>query len=181
MARQNIYTGAAPNDGTGDTLRNAFTKVNENFIENYASISSLTIGLNDINASVTALGVATNTNITALGTTLNAQILSTNSNITALSIATNSSIANTNANVATLNATVNNIIEELGGTVNGNVLDIDADCGSSVSVYTLYDPRFDGGSVATVFGVYNPSLDGGSSFNKVYSASYIDGGSSAQI
>lgn len=35
MAQQLIGIGAAPNDGTGDTLRDAMDKVNENFTELY--------------------------------------------------------------------------------------------------------------------------------------------------
>jgi hypothetical protein len=35
MARQNIGIGAAPNDGTGDTLRVGGDKINDNFIECY--------------------------------------------------------------------------------------------------------------------------------------------------
>ena len=35
MARQNIFTGTTANDGTGDTLRNAATKINANFREVY--------------------------------------------------------------------------------------------------------------------------------------------------
>lgn len=35
MARQNINIGAVANDGTGDTLRDAFDKVNDNTIELY--------------------------------------------------------------------------------------------------------------------------------------------------
>ena len=37
MARQNIGVGTNPNDATGDTLRVAFGKVNNNFIELYSS------------------------------------------------------------------------------------------------------------------------------------------------
>jgi hypothetical protein len=37
MAKQTIYTGAAANDKTGDQLRTAFTKVNDNFTELYAT------------------------------------------------------------------------------------------------------------------------------------------------
>ena len=36
MTRQNINTGTSANDGTGDTLRNAGTKINANFAEVYA-------------------------------------------------------------------------------------------------------------------------------------------------
>jgi hypothetical protein len=35
MARQNINTGSTANDGTGDTLRAAGDKINENFVEIY--------------------------------------------------------------------------------------------------------------------------------------------------
>jgi len=40
MAKQTIFTGTIANDGTGDTLRESFTKVNENFTENYNSIAN---------------------------------------------------------------------------------------------------------------------------------------------
>lgn len=35
MTRQNISTGTTANDGTGDTLRSAGTKINQNFVELY--------------------------------------------------------------------------------------------------------------------------------------------------
>ena len=35
MAQQTINIGTAPNDGTGDPLRNAFNKANLNFTELY--------------------------------------------------------------------------------------------------------------------------------------------------
>lgn len=37
MAQQTINIGAIPNDGSGDPLRTAFTKINSNFTELYAS------------------------------------------------------------------------------------------------------------------------------------------------
>ena len=40
MAKQTINTGTAPNDRTGDTLRSAFTKINQNFTELYAGSGS---------------------------------------------------------------------------------------------------------------------------------------------
>ena len=33
MTRQNLFTGSAANDGTGDTLRGAANKINDNFVE----------------------------------------------------------------------------------------------------------------------------------------------------
>lgn len=48
MAKQVIGVGAAPNDGNGDNLRNAFIKVNDNFTELYdddaADVSSIIAG-----------------------------------------------------------------------------------------------------------------------------------------
>jgi hypothetical protein len=41
MAQQNINVGVAPNDGSGDTLRGAFTKTQDNFTELYGSVGSL--------------------------------------------------------------------------------------------------------------------------------------------
>lgn len=56
MARQSISTGSQANDGTGDTLRDAFNKVNLNFDEIYASpiISDfISISGNEIRANRT--------------------------------------------------------------------------------------------------------------------------------
>ena len=51
MARQPINIGTNNNDGTGDNLRNAMTKINENFIELYqdsASNTNISITTNEI-------------------------------------------------------------------------------------------------------------------------------------
>ena len=37
MAQQTINIGASPNDGTGDFVRDAFDKTNDNFTELYSS------------------------------------------------------------------------------------------------------------------------------------------------
>jgi hypothetical protein len=55
-AQQTVNVGSAPSDGTGDTLRNAFGKVNSNFRELYADQG---IGYGRLNATLTRL--ATNT------------------------------------------------------------------------------------------------------------------------
>lgn len=41
MAYQPVDIGAAPNDGTGDPIRDAFDKVNDNFVEVYAGLTGL--------------------------------------------------------------------------------------------------------------------------------------------
>ena len=40
MAKQTINTGTYSNDGTGDVLREAFIKINENFSELYLNVDS---------------------------------------------------------------------------------------------------------------------------------------------
>lgn len=57
MARQIINIGSSANDGTGDPLRTAFDKINDNFQEVYGATS---VGTNiDISANTIA---STNTN-----------------------------------------------------------------------------------------------------------------------
>ena len=56
MSLANVYTGAAANDGTGDPLRSAFTKINQNF----ANLAAITGNANVVvfssgNANVTAI------------------------------------------------------------------------------------------------------------------------------
>lgn len=41
MARQNINIGVTSNDGTGDPLRDAMDKVNDNFVELYANVANM--------------------------------------------------------------------------------------------------------------------------------------------
>lgn len=41
MAQQTIGIGSAPNDGTGDTLRDAGDKINDNFTELYAAVGTI--------------------------------------------------------------------------------------------------------------------------------------------
>jgi hypothetical protein len=41
MAYQPVDIGSAPNDGTGDPIRDAFDKVNDNFVEVYAGLTGL--------------------------------------------------------------------------------------------------------------------------------------------
>ena len=65
MARQAINIGSSANDGTGDPLRTAFDKINDNFVELYGGdndINTLDANLNVNNFAITS-GV-TNGNIT---------------------------------------------------------------------------------------------------------------------
>lgn len=65
MARQNISTGTTANDGTGDTLRSAGQKINENFVEIYRKLGG--------DSDVLSTGVTfTNNNIIFEGTSADA-------------------------------------------------------------------------------------------------------------
>jgi hypothetical protein len=55
MTRQNISTGTTANDGTGDTLRSAGQKINENFAEVYQELSAYSSSV------ITANGAASST------------------------------------------------------------------------------------------------------------------------
>ena len=65
MARQNINIGSSANDGTGDPLRTAFDKINDNFVELYGSDNNInTLDANlDVNNFAITTGV-TNGDIT---------------------------------------------------------------------------------------------------------------------
>lgn len=63
MMRDNIFIGYAANDGSGDTLRTAFTKTNNNFIELYSNTryvnADYALKITDVNQMlyVTAAGL----------------------------------------------------------------------------------------------------------------------------
>ena len=57
MARQNINIGSSANDGTGDPLRTAFDKINDNFVELYGSDND--INTLDANLDVSTFAITT--------------------------------------------------------------------------------------------------------------------------
>lgn len=57
MTKQTVNTGTTANDGTGDGLRTAFTKVNSNFTEVYDALNNTTVG----NLELTNVGITGNT------------------------------------------------------------------------------------------------------------------------
>lgn len=55
MAQQVVNVGSAPNDGTGDTVRNGMIKINNNFTEiytTYIASGMITVGNSTVNSSV---------------------------------------------------------------------------------------------------------------------------------
>jgi len=62
MAKQTINIGSSANDGTGDPLRTAFTKINENFTELYGGDSDASTVLEHDSAPKLAGNLDTNNN-----------------------------------------------------------------------------------------------------------------------
>ena len=116
MAKQDIYLGVEGNDGTGDSIREAFRKANENFTELYAVFGqggtiSFT-ALNDTPTAITPNGVLIGN---TTGTELIQKTLSAGDGISIDNTsATNITITNTGANI---NADTSPI---LGGPLSGN-------------------------------------------------------------
>lgn len=62
MSIQLVNIGTVPNDGTGDLLRDAFDKVNDNFIELYSAPlvnTSITVGNTTVNSFLTGTSIKT--------------------------------------------------------------------------------------------------------------------------
>ena len=72
MAQKIINIGTVANDGTGDTIRGAFTNVNANFTEVYANIAGLT-------ANIASIDLGQNTTIQASFNVANAAFAQANS------------------------------------------------------------------------------------------------------
>ena len=64
MVQQIIETGTQPNDGLGDSVRTAGTKINENFTEVYTGVNNLQANVTALQANVTTLQA----NVTTLST-----------------------------------------------------------------------------------------------------------------
>jgi hypothetical protein len=85
MAKQTIGIGTSANDGTGDTLRVAMNKTNENFTEVY----KFTGWQSRVNTSTVSLSAATNNLITFTGATEgnnSLALLDANSRITPITL-----------------------------------------------------------------------------------------------
>ncbi len=67
MTRQNVNVGSTANDGTGDTLRVAGTKINQNFVELYSRIGGE--GVSFDSNHVVFEGLVTDAHQTSLGVT----------------------------------------------------------------------------------------------------------------
>lgn len=148
MAIQPINNGQAPNDGTGQTLRDAFSRVNENYLE----IQALLNGKSDVGHThpisdiigLQSLLTAIQGDITSINETISsypafeaqledllAQLNTINESITAL----NEQVAQQNDNIISINAVLDEILDLIA--------EIIADAQSLQNVLNI-------GSVATI-------------------------------
>lgn len=100
MPKQSVNIGTTANDGTGDPIRDAFTKVNQNFDEVYSSYiasGQITVGNSTVNSVVSNTG----------------GIIVSNSTV--------STVANTST-VKVGNSTVNTIITSAAVTVGNTII-----------------------------------------------------------
>ena len=115
MAQQTINVGSSPNDGTGDALRTAFDKTNQNFTDLYALVDAASQGVvntSQLSANLAnyqtlaglSANVATKTanNTSFVGTVSAANVVS-NAQLSA-NLANYQTTAGLSANVATLTA-----------------------------------------------------------------------------
>lgn len=122
MAQQTINIGSAANDGTGDPIRDAFDKVNDNFNEMYGSFvatGSITVGNSTVNSVVSNTGglvtgsstvnaVANSTNFAVANSTTSAVLdpgtltIGSNLSISTSTVTVGNSTVNTTYNVGQL-------------------------------------------------------------------------------
>lgn len=113
MAKQTVNIGSAPNDGTGDPIRDAFDKINFNFDEVYSSYTAtgaITVGNSTVNSVVSNTGGVIVSNST-VSTVVNTSVVKVG-NSTVNSVINSSSlvVGNTTVNSTSLfigNSTVN--------------------------------------------------------------------------
>ena len=99
MSIQSINIGSVADDGTGDPLRTAFGKTNDNFIELESNVSSLNSSVVSLNASVNLV----NSNLISTVTSVN----TVNSNLISTVTSVNTVNANLISNVSSLTASIN--------------------------------------------------------------------------
>lgn len=130
MSKQNINIGASANDGTGDTIRTAFGKVNDNFTEVYDAINvansvetdtSPSLG-GDLDVSGFSIVANTGTGIISIVPSTSAYVRVDDITIDGTVVGTR--LANTNMSL-TPNGTgrvLSDKIQFTGGTINGVII-----------------------------------------------------------
>lgn len=115
MSQQTINVGASANDGTGDSIRAAFIKCNDNFTELYTASSSLTDDLNVAGYSIVSVSNG-DINIVPSGTgslRLGNLKVTGGTNIGTVTASSNIGLVTSGTGVTTINA-----INATGGNIN---------------------------------------------------------------
>ena len=164
MAYQTVNTGSSANDGTGDQLRTAFDKINDNFSEVYAelggtslsnvSITANTISTDDANGSLTIAPNGSGTIILANAVSASSNV-SVTGKLTVANAAAFSGPANTfvtfGAADATPSVATGNLFKT-GGAVTITALD-DSTAGQTITIISDH---------AVMYDVTGTTLKGGS-------------------
>ena len=164
MAYQTVNIGSSANDGTGDQLRTAFDKINDNFSEVYAelggtslsnvSITANTISTDDANGSLTIAPNGSGTIILANAVSASSNV-SVTGKLTVANAAAFSGPANTfvtfGAADATPSVATGNLFKT-GGAVTITALD-DSTAGQTITIISDH---------AVMYDVTGTTLKGGS-------------------
>jgi|9_EtaG_2_1085328.scaffolds.fasta_scaffold07209_2 hypothetical protein len=158
MARQGIGTGSSPNDNTGDNLRAAGGKINDNFTELYQYFgdgSTLSNGTWDVVSSgintLSSVGIGTTNprfalEVGAVGASGTSLYVNGDARVTGILTVGSSSV--------TLNGSTNEIIVGTGITINGNTGII------SATQVTIAGERLTGSGVTSLVAGSNITLSG---------------------
>jgi hypothetical protein len=141
MAQQTINLGVAANDGTGDKLRTAFSKINSNFDELYAQETEANDAFNRANLAYDQANTAYGQANAAYVQANNAYVVANNSGNTArISVNSNSTLSGKSLNFVNT-ATVTVTIEENFG--NANISFTSSGSGSSADAYNQANAAYD--------------------------------------
>jgi len=129
LAKQIVNIGAAANDGTGDPIRDAFDKVNQNFDEVYSSYvatGDVTVGNSTVNTVISNTGglVVSNSTVSTVANSSTFKIGNTTANATVtstvLSVSGNTTIGSATVNTTAVlvgNSTVNTFVSQSNLTI----------------------------------------------------------------
>ena len=147
MTQKIINVGTVANDGTGDTIRGAFTNVNANFTEVYNNVATLTAGLASIDSgqntaiqaayvtSNAAFAQANSANSLAYNVSINANLFSTSIGSASNAYA-NYVGASANAYAASLSGMENNYIIAVGTAGNNYASILSANNAAGANAWT---------------------------------------------
>ena len=142
MAKQNINIGTIPNDGTGDPIRDAMVKINDNFDEIYSSYiasGSVTTGNSTVNTVISNTGglVVSNSTISTVANSSTFKTGNTTANSTLsrtqLSINGTAALGSATVNTTSLslgNSTVNTIASTVLFKVSNSISSFTANAGN---------------------------------------------------